>query len=185
MSNPDDLPDFRPRIGKRLTARERVASSSLRVGSLVRLGHGRAAHAKLKARLSVAPEGFGPRHNARRVIVKAHLQRLTRYGAQAAARHLRYIEREGVEKDGSRGVLYGAEGPLSRDVFEQPRLDERHQFRFTVSPEDGADLDLTEYVRKVMVRVQRDLGRPIEWAAVNHGRCLRHRDRLSSGRFAS
>jgi type IV secretory pathway VirD2 relaxase len=168
MTNPDDLGNFRPRIGKRLTARERVASSSLRVGTLVRLGHGWSGRTKRQARVPVAPEGFGPRHNARRVIIKAHLQRLTRYGAQAAARHLRYIEREGVEKDGSQGMLYGPEGPVQRDLFEQPRIDERHQFRFIVSPEDGADLDLTDYVRKLMVRVERDLGRSVEWAAVNH-----------------
>jgi len=166
MSNSDDLTKFRPRIGKRLNARERVASGSLRVATLVRLGHGRGGM-KARARIAAAPDGFGPRHNARRVIVKAHLQRLTRYGAQAAARHLRYIEREGVEKDGSPGVLYGPERQVPRETFEQPRIDERHQFRFIVSPEDGADLDLTEYVRKLMSRVERDLGRPLEWAAVN------------------
>jgi type IV secretory pathway VirD2 relaxase len=41
--------------------------------------------------------------------VKAHVQKLGGHGAQAAARHLRYIERDGVEKDGSPGVLYGPE----------------------------------------------------------------------------
>jgi hypothetical protein len=83
MSDSDDLAKFRPRIGKRPLARERVASGSLRVASLVRLGHGR-VRTNRRARVPVAPDGFGPRHNARRVIVKAHLQRLTRYGAQAA-----------------------------------------------------------------------------------------------------
>ena len=42
---------------------------------------------------------------ARRVIVKAHLQRLGVTGAKAAALHVRYIERDGVEKDGSKGIL--------------------------------------------------------------------------------
>jgi type IV secretory pathway VirD2 relaxase len=57
---------------------------------------------------------------------------------------------------------------VPRETFEQPRLGERHQFRFIVSPEDARDLDLTDYVRELMVRVERDLGRSIEWAAVNH-----------------
>ena len=65
-------------------------------------------------------------------------------------------------------MLYGPEGPVARETFEQPRLGERHQFRFIVSPEDAHDLDLTDYVRDLMKRVECDLGRSIEWAAVNH-----------------
>jgi type IV secretory pathway VirD2 relaxase len=102
------------------------------------------------------------------VIVKAHVVRLTAGGAKAAALHLRYIERDGVEKDGSRGALYGPDGPVPADVFRQPRLDEKHQFRLIVSPEDGHELDLTVYVRGLMTTVERDLGRKVEWAAVNH-----------------
>jgi type IV secretory pathway VirD2 relaxase len=89
-------------------------------------------------------------------------------GAKAASMHLRYIERDGVEKDGSKGVLYDAEGVARRDAFAQPRPGEKHQFRLIVSPEDAAELDLTAYVRRLMVTVQRDVGRPLEWAAVNH-----------------
>jgi hypothetical protein len=123
---PDDrLGDFRPRIGRTDRARDRAAASgSLRVAALVRRGHGRRG---ARRTVTLAPTaGFGPRPNARRVVVKAHLQRLGGHGAQAAARHLRYIERDGVEKDGSPGVLYGREGPASRERFEQPRLGPRH-----------------------------------------------------------
>jgi type IV secretory pathway VirD2 relaxase len=94
--------------------------------------------------------------------------RLTAYGAKAAALHLRYIERDGVEEDGSKGVLYGPDGPVRRRTFEEPRLGEAHQFRFIVSPEDAGELDLTAYVRRLMNRVEQDLGRKVEWAAVNH-----------------
>jgi len=44
------------------------------------------------------------------VVVKAHVVRQTASGAKAASLHLRYIERDGVGKDGSKGVLYDAEG---------------------------------------------------------------------------
>jgi type IV secretory pathway VirD2 relaxase len=162
----DKLDAFRPRIGRSDRARERVASTPLRVATLVHRGHG-GLRAKPSSRLPPTA-GFGPRERARRVVVKAHVQKLGRRGAQAAARHLRYIERDGVEKDGSPGVLYGPEGPVARETFEQPRLKERHQFRFIVSPEDARDLDLTAYVRDLMKRVESDLGRSIEWAAVNH-----------------
>ena len=65
-------------------------------------------------------------------------------------------------------MLYGPDGPVRPRTFEQPRLGEQHQFRFIVSPEDGGELDLTEYVRELMRRVERDLGGRIEWAAVDH-----------------
>jgi type IV secretory pathway VirD2 relaxase len=170
MGNSDNgdekLHDFRPRIGRTDRARDRVASSPLRVATLVRRGHGRLG-GRPPARLPPTA-GFGPRQSARRVVVKAHVQKLGGHGAQAAARHLRYIERDGVEQDGSPGRLYGPEGPAARETFEQPRVGERHQFRFIVSPEDARDLDLTGYVRELMKRVESDLGRSIEWAAVNH-----------------
>ena len=167
-SNSDDkLAAFRPRIGRSDRARERVASSPYRVATLVHRGHG---GLRAKTMLRLAPNGafWTSRAGVRRVVVKAHVQKLGGRGAQAAARHLRYIERDGVEKDGSPGVLYGPEGPVARYTFEQPRVKERHQFRFILSPEDARDLDLTEYVRELMKRVEVDLGRRIEWAAVNH-----------------
>jgi type IV secretory pathway VirD2 relaxase len=106
--------------------------------------------------------------HARRVIVKAHLLRMGPTAAKAAALHVRYIERDGVEKDGSKGVLYDAQGTVRARVFEQPRPGEKHQFRFIVSPEDGSELDLTIYVRRLMATLERDIGRKVEWAAVNH-----------------
>ncbi len=112
MGNPDNkddrLGDFRPRIGRTERARVRVGTSSLRIATLVRRGHGRCGG---KAAYKLPPAaGFGPGPNARRVIVKAHVQRLGRHGVHAVGRHLRYIERDGVEKDGSPGVPTGAGG---------------------------------------------------------------------------
>ncbi len=104
----------------------------------------------------------------RRVVIKAHVARLGGRGIKAAALHLRYIQREGVEKDGTRGILYGPEGPTIPDAFEEPRRGEKHQFRIVVAPEDGGELDLNAYVRRLMKQVEVDLGREIEWAAVNH-----------------
>jgi len=109
-----------------------------------------------------------PDASARRAVVKVHVARLGAGGAKAAALHLRYIERAGVEKDGSKGVAYAADGPARVETFEQPRAGERHQFRFILSPEDAAELDLTAYVRRFMARVEHDLDRKLEWLAVNH-----------------
>jgi type IV secretory pathway VirD2 relaxase len=100
------------------------------------------------------------------VVVKAHVVKMTAYGAKAARLHLRYIERDGVEQHGSRGRLYGPDGPA--EGIDEPRPRERHQFRLIVSPEDAAEMDLTKYVQGLMAQVEKDLGRRIEWAAVNH-----------------
>jgi type IV secretory pathway VirD2 relaxase len=159
------LPIFRPRFGKRTRqgpdGRARTFRNELLAGIALRGG--------VRRRPSAGPlRAEAHRPDARRVVVKARVVRLTAYGSKAAALHLRYIERDGVEKDGSKGVLYGAEGPVRRRTFEAPRLGEAHQFRFIVSPEDAGELDLTAYVRRLMARLEQDLGRKVEWAAVNH-----------------
>ena len=90
------------------------------------------------------------------------------YGKKAVILHLKYIERNGVEKDGSEGKLYGKDNNFDRDQFKRDIPDEKHQFRFIVSPEDGHALDLTEFTKNLMQQVEKDLIRPLEWAAVNH-----------------
>lgn len=47
--------------------------------------------------------------------------------------------------------------------------DDRHQFRFIVSPEDGAELgDLRPFTRDLMRDMERDLGTRLDWVAVDH-----------------
>ncbi len=163
MNDPDDLPIFRPRMGRRQKPTTRLPSPSFRSTLLSRLG--RAARARgARSRVAVARLGA----DARRVVVKAHVVRMNASGAKAAALHLRYIERDGVENDGSRGVLYGADGLVRVETFEAPRPGEKHQFRLIVSPEDASELDLTAYVRRLMAQVEQDLERKLEWTAVNH-----------------
>jgi type IV secretory pathway VirD2 relaxase len=158
---PEDLPIFRPRMGGGRRPKERIGSTSLRNAVLANL-----RRRPRSAWSHVASRTLGT--GARRVIVKAHLLRMSASGAKAAALHLRYIERDGVERDGSKGVLYDAGGAVDRRAFERTRPGEKHQFRLIVSPEDGAELDLTTYVRRLMATVERDVNRKLEWAAVNH-----------------
>ena len=91
-------------------------------------------------------------------------------GRTAALLHIKYIERNGVEKDGSAGKLYSKDQVKSFDKtdFTRPIANEKNQFRFIVSPEDGHELDLTDFTKKMMQQVEKDLGRKLEWAAVNH-----------------
>ena len=114
----------------------------------------------------------GWRHSTagvRRVVVKTrYVQSAGKNGKGAA--HLRYIQRDGTSRDGERGQLYSAtEDCADGDAFLDRGKDDRHQFRFIVSPEDGADLtDLTAHTRDLMNQVEADLGTKLDWVAVNH-----------------
>jgi type IV secretory pathway VirD2 relaxase len=87
-------------------------------------------------------------------------------GIQAARLHLAYIERDGVEQDGSEGRLYGGQDEVDRASLSGAITGERHQFRFIVSPED--DVDLTMFTRDLMGQVEKDLAVRLRWGAVNH-----------------
>ena len=106
---------------------------------------------------------------SRRVIVKSRSVRGAGKSGKAAA-HLRYIQRDGTSREGERGQLYSAtEDRADGDAFLDRGQDDRHQFRFIVSPENAADLaDLTGYTRELMAQVEADLGSKLDWVAVNH-----------------
>ncbi len=161
IARDDELPIFRPRTGWGGSRLSPDGTRSFRNAIWARL---RGARRSARSPAPVHPL----QAHSRRVVVKAHLMRMGPTAAKAAALHVRYIERDGVEKDGSKGVLYDAQGTVRARVFEQPRPGEKHQFRFIVSPEDGSELDLTAYVRRLMATLERDVGRKVEWAAVNH-----------------
>jgi type IV secretory pathway VirD2 relaxase len=92
-----------------------------------------------------------------------------RKGSQAAARrHLGYIERDGVERDGSKGRMFDGGGDVDRREFGSAIPGEQRQFRFIVAPEDGNELDLREFTTALMSQVEKDLGRDLRWAAVCH-----------------
>ncbi|MCR6629215.1 MAG: DUF3363 domain-containing protein [Magnetospirillum sp.] len=109
------------------------------------------------------------RPGMRRVVVKARFVRGAGQGGRAAA-HLRYIQRDGTARDGLRGQLYSAtQDRADGDAFLDRGRDDRHQFRFIISPEDGADLaDLTGFTRDLMRQMEADLGTRLDWVAVNH-----------------
>jgi hypothetical protein len=98
--------------------------ASLRNALLSRIrGAGRSAVRRAQARSRIAVGQPGPERVA---WWSKHVVRLTATGAKAASLHLRYIERDGVEKDGSPGVLYDASGPARSEAFEQPCCAPRH-----------------------------------------------------------
>lgn len=107
---------------------------------------------------------------SRRATIKTLLVNHQRASPQSLAKHLRYIERDGVGRDGEPGQAYGPQTDVADlDAFKERCADDRHHFRFILSPEDGAELeDLRTYTRHLMGRVEADLGTGLDWVAVNH-----------------
>jgi type IV secretory pathway VirD2 relaxase len=107
---------------------------------------------------------------SRRVTIKTLLVNHQRASPQSLAKHLRYIERDGAGRDGEPGLAYGAQADdADLEALKERCADDRHHFRFIVSPEDGAELDdLRTYTRHLMGRMEADLGTGLDWVAVNH-----------------
>ncbi|MFL6959465.1 relaxase/mobilization nuclease domain-containing protein [Nocardiopsis yanglingensis] len=115
-----------------------------------------------------AGQGLGA--SARRVTIKARLVNLAKAGPRSTAAHLRYIEREGVDRQGGPGQAYGpTTDDADLEAFKGRGEGDRHQFRFIVSPEDAEQLDdLRTYTRHLIARMEADLGTRLEWVAVDH-----------------
>lgn len=109
---------------------------------------------------------------SQRVVVKARVVRNRGTGGRKTlARHVNYVERDGVDESGGRGQSFGRDGPLpERDVVEfvESAQDDRHHFRIMVTPERGGELNLRRYTQEVMTQVEADLGTEIRWLAVEH-----------------
>jgi type IV secretory pathway VirD2 relaxase len=102
--------------------------------------------------------------------VKIRPASLGTYGLPTARAHLRYIQRDGVTREGAPGELYGRDTDHAdgRDFLERCGNDDR-QFRVIVSAEDGAEYsDLKPYIRRLMAQVEEDLGTRLDWVAVDH-----------------
>jgi type IV secretory pathway VirD2 relaxase len=107
---------------------------------------------------------------SRRVIVKVHLVKMGSYGKDAQRHHLDYLQRDSAAREGEKGLLYSRDEVfLDGKEFHERGIDDRHQFRVIVSPEDGKELgDLRTYTRNVMAQMERDLETKLDWAAANH-----------------
>jgi type IV secretory pathway VirD2 relaxase len=108
-----------------------------------------------------------------RVIVKALVSRHVGKGADRAAalvKHVVYLGRSGAGVEGARPEFFDREGEgLRPQVETEGWSEDRHHFRFIVSPEHGDRLELKSYVREVMGRVSADLGEPdLKWIATCH-----------------
>lgn len=140
------------------------AARSSRKFTGARIGRGGAAGRLLASR------GRYAKLRGRRAIVKARIERLGGKGAAAARAHLRYLQRDAALGDGKDAGLYSANSDRADGgAFLERGQDDRHQFRFIVSAEDGAVYeDLRPMIRRLMAKMEEDLGTKLEWVAADH-----------------
>ncbi|GBR06514.1 DUF3363 domain-containing protein [Asaia siamensis] len=108
----------------------------------------------------------------RRVTVKARVVRQSGRGARpgSLADHLAYLRRDGVARNGEKAHLFGPDGQeVDAQDFAARCKDDRHHFRFIVSPEDAPEMaDLDGFTRDLVRQMEADLGTRLDWAAVSH-----------------
>ncbi|UPK05901.1 relaxase/mobilization nuclease RlxS [Bradyrhizobium sp. 170] len=141
------------------------AGASARAGSSFkggRIGRGRAQGTIFAQR--------GRSRGKRRVVVKARIVRIKSGDLGAVRAHLRYVQRDGVTREGEAGELYDAGNDRADGKsFAERSAGDRHQFRFIVAPEDSAELaDLKPFVRDLMLQMEQDLGTKLDWVAADH-----------------
>jgi type IV secretory pathway VirD2 relaxase len=179
MSEDDE---FRPRLGRERRQGGKQARRYLGrvVGAAIRSAEkgaiksrrfdgSRIGRGASMGRLLSSRDRFGGMR-ARRAVVKTRLVRIGTKGMPAARAHLRYIQRDGVTREGAPGELYSAEHDTADGKAFLQRCDgDRHQFRFIVSAEDGSEYpDIKPYIRRLMTQMEADLGTRLDWVAVDH-----------------
>ena len=106
---------------------------------------------------------------SRGAVVKARVVRNNGRSAPLAT-HLSYLRREGVTRDGENAKLFGpGEEEMDAREFAERCEDDRHHFRFIVSPDDALEMaDLRSFTRDLMRQAEKDLGTKIDWVGVDH-----------------
>lgn len=148
-------------VGEALAAAERAGG----LGAGRSLGRGRFGRGRAASLAAARGGGLA----ARGAIVKARVVRAGR-ARGGLGLHLNYLQREGVTRDGAGGQMFGAGGDgVDPAAFAERCAQDRHHFRFIVSPDDGEQLaDLRAYARELMSQAQQDLGTRLDWIAIDH-----------------
>ncbi|WP_137390440.1 relaxase/mobilization nuclease domain-containing protein [Rhodoligotrophos defluvii] len=155
----------RPFIAQALAAAKKAGGTVSRSGRVTsgnrsRFGHGQRASIQANRFITARSRG---------AVVKA---RVVRHSGRAAplGTHLDYLSREGVTRDGEKARLFGPETEAAEGrAFAERCGDDRHHFRFIVSPDDALEMsDLKSFTRDLVGQMEKDLGTRLDWVAVDH-----------------
>jgi type IV secretory pathway VirD2 relaxase len=112
------------------------------------------------------------RSSSRRVVVMTRIVRHRggRFRSAPLSKHLTYLKRDGVTRDRADARMFdAASDDADAKAFAERGEEDRHHFRFTVSPEDAVQMaNLRAFTRELMKDAERDLGTSREWVAVDH-----------------
>jgi type IV secretory pathway VirD2 relaxase len=155
----------RPFIAQALAAAKKAGAGVSRSGRIVsgnrsRFGRGQRASIQANRLLTARTRG---------AVIKARVVRQTSRSAPLAT-HLNYLRREGVTRDGEKAHLFGpGGGDADPKAFAERCQDDRHHFRFIVSPDDATDMaDLRSFTRDLVTQMEKDLDTRLDWVAVDH-----------------
>ncbi|WP_085464347.1 relaxase/mobilization nuclease domain-containing protein [Mesorhizobium australicum] len=155
----------RPFIAQALAAAQKAGGSVSRQGRIgpgnrSRFGRGQRASVQANRLLTARSRG---------AVIKARVVRMNLRGGNLP-NHLSYLRREGVTRDGEKARLFGpgVEDADAEDFAERCK-DDRHHFRFIVSPDDALEMaDLKSFTRDLVGQMEKDLGTRLDWVAVDH-----------------
>jgi type IV secretory pathway VirD2 relaxase len=155
----------RPFIFQALASAQRAGGHISRKGRIISprastFGRGRSASIRANRLISGRSRG---------AVVKARVVRQFGRSTPLTA-HLKYLRREGVTRCGEEAKMFGPDtDEADHDVFAERCKDDRHHFRFIVSPNDAHELgDLKGFARNLAVDMERDLGTKLDWLGVDH-----------------
>ncbi|ESQ87034.1 relaxase/mobilization nuclease domain-containing protein [Asticcacaulis benevestitus] len=154
---------IRPFINQALAAAKKAGATAHRGRAL----SGRSNFGKGRQAAHIANRLLTSR--SRLAVIKARVVR-NKGRATPLQSHLRYLQREGVTRDADQAVLFGPDSDaIDAREFADRCTNDRHHFRFIVSPEDAHQIeDLHTFTRDLMKQAAADLGTSLEWAAVTH-----------------
>jgi type IV secretory pathway VirD2 relaxase len=182
MTTPDDALDVRPGhirhgnqgpkhpksfVGEVMRAAKRAGHTGKTFGRSNGIRRRSTFGRGRRAALSMASRSPG-----RRVVIMTRIVRHhgKRFRSAPLSKHVAYLRREGVTRDGADARMFDdATDDADTRAFSERAEDDRHHFRFTVSPEDAGQMaDLRAFRRKLMADAERDLGTKLDWVAVDH-----------------
>jgi type IV secretory pathway VirD2 relaxase len=182
MTTRDD--DFNPRFGRIRHGSQGARRPKTFVGEVMRAakkaGHrgrtfgqsGRTVGRSTFGRGRRAALSLASRSPNRRVVVMTRIvrHRGARLRSAPLSKHIAYLKREGVTRDGADARMFdAASDDADTKDFAKRCEEDRHHFRFTVSPEDAGQMaDLRAFTRELMADAERDLGAKLDWVAVDH-----------------
>ena len=155
----------KPFIAQALAAAKKAGGGVSRSGRIVagnRSRFGQGQRASIQANRLITARSRG-------AVIKA---RVVRHSARAATlgTHLNYLRREGVTRDGEKARLFGPETETAdAGAFAERCRDDRHHFRFIISPDDASEMaDLKSFTCDLVGQMEKDLGTGLDWVAVDH-----------------